>query len=126
MRGLALAVVIAALAALAGCGGGSGGGTPAVPVEGIDVGQSISLADCHDWEQASTEQRLGTIRELKNFAGGEVVGSNADQPHGPGSVLDDSKAYDLLDNYCKNSFARAFKLYKLYQRAATFSGAPAG
>ena len=40
-------------------------------------------------------------------------------------MLDDSKAYDLLDNYCKNTFARGFKLYKLYERAASFSGAPA-
>ena len=121
---LALTLLIGALTALAGCGGGSPG-TPTVPVQGLNVGQSIGLADCRDWEQASTEQRLGTIRELKNFAGGEVVGADASQPHGPGSVLDDSKAYDLLDQYCKNSFARAFKLYKLYQRAASFTGAPA-
>jgi hypothetical protein len=122
---LAAGLLIGALALTAGCGGGSKG-TPDVPVQGLNVGQPIGLADCRDWEQASTEQRLGTIRELKNFAGGEVVGASATDPHGPGSVLDDSKAYDLLDNYCKNTFARAFKLYKLYQRAASFSGAPAG
>ncbi len=121
----ALALLLVASIGAAGCGGGSSN-APTVPVQGLDVGEPISLADCHDWEQASTEQRLGTIRELKSFAGGEVVGSGADDPHGPGSVLDDSKAYDLLDNYCENSFARGFKLYKLYQRAATFSGAPAG
>jgi hypothetical protein len=121
----AAVLLIAAFAALAGCGGGSSG-APAVPVQGINVGQGISLADCRDWEQANTQQRLGTIRELRNFAGGPVVGSNAEQPHGSGSVLDDSKAYDLLDNYCKNSFARGFKLYKLYERAAAFTGAPEG
>ena len=121
---LLLALTVAVLAALAGCGGDEGG-APSVPVQGLDVGQSISLADCDDWKQASTEQRLGTIRELRNFAGGPVVGSSPDQPHGSGSVLDDSKAYDLLDNYCKNELARGFKLYKLYQRAASFSGAPA-
>jgi hypothetical protein len=121
---LAVAVLTGALAVLTGCG--SKGGSPSVPVQGLNVGQSISVADCNDWKQADTEQRLGTIRELRNFAGGAVVGGSAAQPSGTGAVLDDSKAYDLLDNYCKNTFARGFKLYKLYERAASFSGAPAG
>jgi hypothetical protein len=121
---LALMMVVGALAALAGCGGGSGG-SPSVPVQGLNVGQSISLADCHDWAEASTEQRLGTIRELRNFAGGPVVGGGDNPQSGTGAVLDDSKAYDLLDNYCENELARGFKLYKLYERAAAFSGTPA-
>ena len=37
-------------------------------------------------------------------------------------MLDDEKAYDLFDSYCENEFARGFKLYKLYARAAAFSG----
>jgi hypothetical protein len=121
---LAVAVLTGALAVLAGCG--SGGGTPSVAVGGLDVGQSISLADCNDWKNSSTQQRLGTIRELRNFAGGEVVGGGTNPASGTGAVIDDSKAYDLLDGYCKNSFARGFKLYKIYERAAAFSGTPAG
>jgi hypothetical protein len=120
---LAVAALTAALAVLAGCG--SKGGSPSVPVQGLNVGQSISLADCTDWKNSSTEQRLGTIRELRNFAGGEVVGGGANPASGTGAVIDDSKAYDLLDNYCKNELARGFKLYKIYERAAAFSGAPA-
>ena len=123
MRDWLAPAIVAAAAALAGCGGG---GTSSVPVEGVNVGESINLADCHDWEEASTEERLGTIRELRGFAGGPVVSGSPDQPSGTGAVLDDEKAYDLLDNYCSNELARGFKLYKLYERAAAFGGQPGG
>ena len=108
---------------IAGCGGGSGT-QPQVDV-GPNVGQPISLADCNDWNQANTEQRLGTIKQLKDFAGGPIVGNNASSPSGTGSVLDDKDAYNLFNRYCDQSFARGFKLYKLYERAAAFTGQPA-
>jgi hypothetical protein len=107
---------------LAACGSGSST-QPQVDV-GPDVGQPINLADCHDWNQANTEQRLGTIKQLKDFAGGPVVGNNASAPSGRGSVLDDKKAYELFNRYCAQDFARGFKLYKLYERAAAFTGQP--
>ena len=53
-----------------------------------------------------------------------MVGGGTNPAHGTGAVLDDKQAYDLLDNTCKNSFARGFKLYKLYERAASFRGQP--
>jgi hypothetical protein len=119
-----LAPLVPALVALAaGCGSGSST-QPQIDV-GPNVGQPINLADCSDWNQANTEQRLGTIHDLRNFAGGPVVGNNASSPSGTGAVLDDKKAYDLFNGYCKESFARGFKLYKLYERAAAFSGQPA-
>ena len=96
--------------------------TPAPPP--MPYGAPINLADCNDWNQADTSQRLGTIQQLKNFAGGPVVGSSASQPSGTGAVLDDKQAYNLFENYCKNEFARGFKLYKLYERAAAFAGHP--
>jgi hypothetical protein len=115
------AIVLTAAVALAtGCGGGSGT-QPQIDV-GPNVGESIALADCNDWTQANTEQRLGTIQQLKDFASGPVVGNNASSPSGTGSVLDDKQAYNLFENYCKEPFARGFKLYKLYQRAAGFAG----
>jgi hypothetical protein len=117
---IAAPVALAATAILTGCGGGSGT-QPQVDV-GPNVGQPISLADCNDWNQANTEQRLGTIKELKGFAGGPVVGNSADAPSGTGAVLEDKQAYDLFENYCSEPFARAFKLYKLYERAAAFAG----
>ena len=39
-----------------------------------------------------------------------------------GVVLDDDQAYDLLEGQCEPEFAGAFKLYKLYGRAAAFLG----
>jgi hypothetical protein len=117
------ATLLMSVVALAGCGGGSST-QPQVNV-GPNVGQPISLADCHDWNQANTEQRLGTIAQLKGFASGPVVGNNASSPAGRGSVLEDKDAYNLFNRYCAESFARGFKLYKLYERAAAFTGQPA-
>ena len=118
-KALALPAIIA-VAAIAGCGGGSGA-QPQVDV-GPNVGQPINLADCDDWNQANTEQRLGTIREIKGFAGGPVIGNSGSAPQGTGRVLDDKQAYDLFNRYCAEDFARGFKLYKLYERAAAFAG----
>jgi len=117
-----LAALLAATVAVAGCGGGSGT-QPQVDV-GPNVGQPIALADCNDWKQANVEQRLGTIKQLKDFAGGPIVGNNASSPSGTGAVLDDKAAYDLFNRWCNQSYARGFKLYKLYERAAAFSGEP--
>jgi hypothetical protein len=116
-------LLIAAGVAIAGCGGSSAT-QPQIDV-GPNVGQPIALADCNDWQQANTEQRLGTIKQLKDFAGGPVVGNNASSPSGTGSVLDDKYAYNLFNRWCDQSFARGFKLYKLYERAAGFTGQPA-
>jgi hypothetical protein len=121
-RVLAL-TLLGGIVAVAGCGGGSST-QPQVDV-GPNVGEPINLADCRDWQQANVEQRLGTIEQLKGFAGGPVVGNNASSPSGTGSVLDDKQAYDLFDRWCQQSYARGFKLYKLYQRAAGFEGQPA-
>jgi len=116
-QALALLTVTAAL--VAGCGGSN----TQRPIDvGPNVGDPINLADCHDWNQANTEERLGTLNSLKNFAGGPVVGNSATDPSGTGSVLGDKQAYDLLTNYCKEDFARGFKLYKIYERAAAFEG----
>jgi len=117
--GLALT---AAVLLIAGCGGGSS--TQPQVDAGPNVGEPIRLADCDDWQQANTEQRLGTIEQLKGFASGPVVGNNASSPSGTGSVLDDKDAYDLFNRWCEQSFARGFKLYKLYERAAAFTGQP--
>ena len=105
---------------VAGCGSGSAT-QPQVDV-GPNVGQPINLADRRDSNRANTEQRLGTIEQLNDFAGGPVVGNNASSPSGRGAVLDDKKAYGLFNSYCSADFARGFKLY---ERAAAFTGQPA-
>jgi hypothetical protein len=114
--------LIAVVVCAAGCGGSSG--EPQAGA-GPNVGQPIRLADCDDWNQANTEERLGTIEQLEGFASGPVVGNNASSPSGTGSVLDDKQAYDLFNRWCEQSFAQGFKLYKLYERAAAFTGQPA-
>jgi hypothetical protein len=121
-RAGALALV-AVVIGVVGCGGGSSS-QPQADV-GPNVGQPIRLADCDDWNQANTEERLGTIEQLEGFASGPVVGNNASSPSGTGSVLDDKQAYDLFNRWCERSFAQGFKLYKLYERAAAFTGQPA-
>ena len=108
----ARAALAAALAlALPGClGDDSSGGSP--PGQGVGP---IQFANCRDWNEASPRQRAHTVRELRAFAGGPT-GSEGRS----GATLDDDRAYDLLDGNCERDFARGFKLYKLYNRAASF------
>jgi hypothetical protein len=125
MRLITRALAAAALvAAIVGCGSDSS--QPPRPGAGPNVGASINLADCRDWEQATVEERLGTLEQLEVFAGGQVLGGSASNPEAnTGAVVDDEKAYDLLDGACGAPYAQGFKLYKLYQRAAAFAGEPA-
>jgi hypothetical protein len=122
-RWLQLVAAAALLTALvAGCGSGSETQPPSDVGPHID--RPIELTDCTDWEAANTEERLGTIRQIKNFAGGPVVGGEPNPASGTGAVLDDKQAYDLMERFCGNDYARGFKLYKLYTRAAAFIGRP--
>jgi hypothetical protein len=106
----------AAALAVAGCGGETAGNESDSGVPGLVA--PLELADCTDWNDASTEERFGTIEQIRRFTGGDVSGDSG----ATGSVLDDERAYDLFERYCENEFARGFKLYKLYGRAAAFGG----
>jgi len=79
----------------------------------------VRSANCTDWKRGTVDERRSTVVALRNFAAGPV-GSSASIQRGP--VLDDGRAYKLLQSYCKRFFARGFKLYKLYERAAAFVG----
>jgi hypothetical protein len=108
-------LTVALIAAFAGCGGEENPEQQGIgSSESIGVG--IEQVDCTDWNDASPEERFGTVDELENFLGGPVSGN----PGATGKVLDDQEAYDLFEEYCGNEYARAFKLYKLYSRAAAF------
>jgi hypothetical protein len=108
------------LALLGGCGGDSTSKRARVDYSMVPgVGSSIRTADCTDWEKGTTDQRRSTVIQLRKFAG-SPVGSSAGIQNGP--VLDDERAFKLLQSYCANRFARGFKLYKLYERAAAFVG----
>ena len=117
-RAAALAgLAIAAAAVLAGCG--SGGGDPAHPprVGGADIGPPVKLVDCADWNRADAQERTNTVIAVRQFAGGPVGTAG-----GRGATLKDEEAYTLFEGSCKPAYARAFKLYKLYTRAAAFRG----
>jgi hypothetical protein len=109
-------VAAAALAALAlsGCLGGNSSGGRAANA-GARIGVPLNLADCSDWRKATPSEREGTVRQLRAFAGGPTG-----EPGRYGATLDDDRAYQLLENSCSRDFARGFKLYKLYTRAAAF------
>jgi hypothetical protein len=84
---------------------------------------SVRSADCADWRKFSVDQRRSMVVSLRKFGGGQVGSSGGIQS---GPVLNDGRAYTLLENYCRNEFARGFKLYKLYERAAAFVGRAGG
>jgi hypothetical protein len=111
---LTAAVALGCTGLAVGCGGSDGGNTASGAGAQIDV--PLRLADCDDWNQADVSERLGTVEQLRDFAGGPT-GS----PAGHGNVLSDKRGYEVMENWCANDFARAFKLYKLYTRAAAFS-----
>jgi hypothetical protein len=115
MRRSVGAAAIVAAAALTGCTG-SGSGEPQRAsnfVPGAEV--PVRLVDCGDWRAADPRERSRTVTALGKFAGG-VSGS----PGGHGATLETDSAYELFDSYCAKRFARGFKLYKLYTRAAAF------
>jgi hypothetical protein len=108
-------VALAASFALSGClGGTSSGDRPASA--GARIGTPLQLAACRDWQKATPSERQGTIRQLRAFAGGPVGESRGLH----GATLDDDTAYQVLDDSCRHDYARGFKLYKLYTRAAAF------
>jgi hypothetical protein len=80
-----------------------------------EAGVPVRLADCTHWRDADPRERRALVRAVRDFAGGP-----SGSPGGRGATLPDSKAYTLFDSYCENRFARGFKLYKLYTRAASF------
>jgi hypothetical protein len=110
-----LAAVVGSLA-FAGCLGGSDG-SGGTQNAGATFGTPIRLAECSDWRTATPSQRSAIIEGVKAVSGGPT-GS----PAGHGRVLDDDRAYNLFEVYCRPDFAKRFKLYKLYTRAAAFGG----
>ena len=98
---------------LGGCLGSGGGEAPS---EGPAARLApVRLANCKDWKKAGPSERDALVDAVREFAGGPT-GS----PAGRGLTIPDERAYKLFESYCKRDFARGFKLYKLYGRAAAF------
>lgn len=114
----AAAALLCCLALLSGCGAVSQGSTlPAT--SSADVGESARSDTCAQWQAGSVAQRHGALLRLRKFASSPVGSSAGIQS---GHVLGENEAYKLFQSFCSHRFARAFKLYKLYERAAAFLG----
>ncbi len=105
------AVAVVAAIALSGCMGGGDG----QQVQGSRIERPTQLVQCRDWVKANPRERDGTIDLLREFAGGPT-GS----PAGTGRTLEDDEAFALFDRWCAQSYAKGFRLYKLYTRASAF------
>ena len=117
-KALSIAALVCCIALFGGCGGSSSSKKLPEYLTSPPVG-SVRSANCSDWKRGTVDQRRSTVYQLRKFAGGPV-GSSAGIQKGP--VLDDGRAYRVLQSYCARYFARGFKLYKLYERAAAFVG----
>jgi hypothetical protein len=106
---------------LGACGGGAQAPRAAQPPSSHDA---LRLANCSDWNRGSAQWRGSMIVRLRAFFGSDVTSGTRGASHGPGPVLPDKQAYDVLQRYCALPFARAFTLYRLYGRAAGFSTRP--
>lgn len=98
-------------AALAGCGGTAKSTAPPIP---------LATFSCGQWTAARADIRQTVLGELHGFYGGPVSGKRRTQAYG--TVLTDEQATRLFDTYCARPYAGRFTLYKLYARAAAFTG----
>ena len=121
---------VAALALLAGCGddddpqaeadaeAGDRGGqvidiSGTEPVGEMLAGSVAPLVECRDWNDASAEERLATVADVRSQINLEDSGISA-------PALTDEEAQELFDSSCEPAWAQGFRLYKLYARAAGF------
>jgi hypothetical protein len=113
--------LVCCIALVAGCGGNGGSGAsdqeklPTLPV-------ALRYAECSDWRKGTIDERRGTIRQIREFAGGPVGSSQGIQK---GRVMHDNVAYLLIDRNCSKRYAIGFRLYLLYTHAAAFAGTQA-
>ncbi|HYF25482.1 MAG TPA: hypothetical protein VD931_07060 [Baekduia sp.] len=111
-RPITAAALAAAALGLAACGGS--GDDEAKPL-GPQLGGSVApLADCGDWRGGGKDRKLATIEDIRNQV-------NRTDTHVTSPPLSDEEAMQLFDGECKRSYARGFRLYVLYARAAGFA-----
>lgn len=107
--------ILATVVVLGGCGAsGEQSATPATTAQPA----TIRAADCRLWRRLSTGQRQNLLVSFRSFFGARV-----DVPGTRGQILGDRRATALLGGYCRHRYASAFKLYKIYGRAAAFTPA---
>jgi hypothetical protein len=125
-RALAAALLAAVLVAGCGDGGDEAAALPEAdksgevvdisgtePVGEVTAGSVASLAECRDWNEATPEQKLATIADVRGQL--NPAGSGVEAP-----VLSDDEALRLFDSACAADYAGGFRLYKLYANAVGF------
>lgn len=101
------AVCLAAVAA--GCGADAQ--PPAEPL-GKKLGGSVApLASCRDWSGGARERKLATIADIRRQVNRDDTGIES-------PPLSDSEAMQLFDRECAQPYAKSFRLYVIYARAA--------
>ena len=83
------------------------------PVGEMTAGSVASLVECRDWNEATPEQQVATIADVRSQINLEDSGVEA-------PALTDSEAQEVFDDACRPAWAGGFRLYKIYARAAGF------
>jgi hypothetical protein len=115
-RGAAVATAVVLSLGAAACGDDeneAGGDRDAKPLGEMLAGSVAPLAQCKDWVGGSRERKLATIDDIRAQVSRRDTGIRA-------PALTDEEALGLFDRACSNRFARSFRLYVLYARAAGF------
>lgn len=115
MRGrLALRVVLAVACGLAAAGCGDDEQPDARPLGQVLGGSVAPLVQCSDWTGGARARRLATIADIRNQVSRGDAGIKA-------PPLSDEEATALFDRACAAPYARGFRLYVIYARAAGFA-----
>jgi len=102
-----------------GCGGSGDGDAgrserEVKPLGELLAGSVAHLAQCKDWVGGPRDRKLATIEDIRAQVNRRDTGIEA-------PPLSDEEALGLFDRACSNSYARSFRLYALYARAAAFA-----
>ena len=101
--------------ALAGCGGGEDPKPAAAEPLGEKLGGSVAqLANCGDWHGGPRDRKLATVADIRRQV-------NRDDTGIVSPPLSDAEALELFDAECAKPYAKGFRLYVLYARAAGFA-----
>lgn len=86
----------------------------AKPLGEVLAGSVAPLAQCKDWVGGDRLRKLATIDDIRNQVSRRDTGVSS-------PALTDEEAMGLFDRACANRYARSFRLYVLYARAAGFA-----
>ena len=110
------AAALAAAAALTACGGGDEkAAKPKAEPLGEQLGGSVAqLANCADWHGGAYDRKLATVADIRNQVNRDDTGIES-------PPLSDEEAVQLFDQECAKPYAKGFRLYVVYARAAGFA-----